>query len=56
MDLTLDGIIKLIQQIGFPIAVALWFMFRTDKKIEKMTEALREVKEVLARIARNGDA
>ena len=32
-----------ISNVGFPIAVTLWFMFRVEKIINKNTEAIREL-------------
>lgn len=32
-----------VQALGFPIVVALWFMLRTDKKIEALTEESRSL-------------
>ena len=34
------GAIELIQTVGFPIVVSLWFMFRMEKVIKTNTEAL----------------
>jgi hypothetical protein len=30
--------VKFIQQVGFPIFVACWFMFRLEKRINRMME------------------
>lgn len=35
-----DYAVKVLQTVGFPAAVALWFMFRSDRKIEENTKAL----------------
>ena len=32
--------INLIQDVGFPIFVVVWFMFRTEKIIQANTEAI----------------
>jgi hypothetical protein len=40
-------IINLIQTIGFPAVMVLWFMFRTEKTIKANTEALYSVSAVL---------
>ena len=34
---------ELISNVGFPIAMVLWFMFRTDKVITKNTEAINRM-------------
>ena len=39
-----------IQQVGFPIAVALWLLLRTDKKLDKLTDAMNEINVPLASI------
>ena len=36
----LDAITQLISNLGFPIAVCLWFMLRTEKVIKSNTDAL----------------
>ena len=35
--------IQLIQTVGFPIVVACWLLFKTDKRLEQQTEALNEL-------------
>lgn len=40
MELTADNVVRVLQTVGFPAAVALWFMFRTDRKLEENTRAL----------------
>ncbi len=42
MNLNVDAAIRILQTVGFPTAVALWFMFRTDRKIEEQTKATME--------------
>lgn len=34
---------QFIQQIGFPITVAVWLLWRTDKRLEKMTDVLNDI-------------
>jgi len=43
-------IIDFISQVGFPIAVAMWLLFRTDKRIEKMTEILGSIAITMGKI------
>lgn len=38
-----DQLATLIRELGFPIAVAAWFMFRTDKRLDKILTLLREL-------------
>ena len=47
----MDGFVKVIQQVGFPIFVAIWLLYRTDKKLEKMTDVLQKVADNLALIS-----
>ena len=46
MDFNLKDAITIIQAVGFPILLVLWFMLRTEKVIERNTIAL----ETLTRI------
>ena len=46
MDFTGSQLITFIQSVGFPIVLVLWFMLRTEKVIERNTNAL----ETLTRI------
>lgn len=39
----LDQVIKVIQNLGFPIFVAMWFMYRTDKRLDKMIKLMNEL-------------
>ena len=36
---------EIIKQDGFPIVVALWFMFRTDKRLDKIALLLEGKKK-----------
>lgn len=38
---------QIISTFGFPIAMCLWFMFRTEKIIEKNTEAVNNLTIIL---------
>ena len=40
-----DVIINLISQVGFPIVICCWFMFRTEKVINTNTQALNKIME-----------
>jgi hypothetical protein len=39
--------ITLVSNVGFPIAISMWFMFRTEKVIRSNTEALDSIKVVM---------
>lgn len=43
-------IVGLISNLGFPIALCLWFMFRTEKIIKANTSALREFSAACERL------
>ncbi len=39
--------IDLVQSVGFPIFVVIWLLVRSEKKDERMIEALGELKKVV---------
>lgn len=43
----LDAIQQLISTVGFPIAITLWFMLRTEKVIQNNTDTLTQIKVVI---------
>jgi len=43
----LNDYLVLLQTVGFPIFMCLWFMFRLEKLIQNNTSALLKVIEVL---------
>lgn len=40
----MTDLLNLIQSVGFPIAVCLYFIFKLEKTLENNTEALRQLK------------
>jgi len=40
----MDDIVKLIQQVGFPIAVAIFLLWRYDQRMGDMVKGLNEIK------------
>jgi len=42
-QLTVETAASLISSVGFPIFVACWLLFRTDKYMREMGETLREL-------------
>lgn len=40
-------VIALVSNVGFPIAVTLWFMFRTERVINANTDATRRMIELI---------
>ena len=43
----IESITTLISTVGFPIAITMWFMLRTEKVISSNTEALNQIKVVM---------
>lgn len=39
--------LNIISNVGFPIFIAVWFMWRIEKIIENNTKVLTEIKEFL---------
>lgn len=47
MELTIEDLLKLIGQVGFPIVVATYLLIRNNGKIDKLKEAILELKEAI---------
>jgi hypothetical protein len=45
----MEAALSIIQNFGFPIAVCLWFMLRTEKIITKNTEAVNSLAQILSK-------
>lgn len=41
----MEEYLAVISNFGFPIAMCLWFMFRTEKVINKNTQAINKLLE-----------
>ena len=39
-EVLIKNAVELLKQVGFPIFVACWFMFRTDRRIDNLTKAI----------------
>jgi len=46
-------IVSLVQNIGFPIAISLYFIIKTEKTIQNNTTALGEIKTVMLSCKKN---
>lgn len=46
----LNQIVTVIQTVGFPVFVASWLLFRTDKRLDQNTAAMIEASKSLAQI------
>ncbi len=47
MELTIEDLLKLIGQVGFPIVVATFLLLRTNGKMDKLKDAIIELKEAI---------
>jgi hypothetical protein len=43
----MEALIAVVQSVGFPIAVSLFFMFRVEKVIARNTDAFIQIREVI---------
>lgn len=43
---TFTQVVELIKQVGFPIVTCVWFMWRFEKRLEALTTAINNLKEV----------
>lgn len=41
-------LINIISNVGVPVGVMIWFMFRTEKIISANTEAIRQLSQIVA--------
>jgi len=48
LELNLDKLIQYISQVGFPIVVASFLLLRTNGKMDKLKEAILELKEAVS--------
>lgn len=47
MELTIEDLLRLIGQVGFPIVVATYLLIRNNGKMDKLKEAILELKEAI---------
>ncbi len=45
----MDDAIKVIRELGFPVAVAAFVLIRLERQLERLTEAITALKLCLAR-------
>ena len=48
-----DQVVALIREFGFPTFVALWFMLRVEKRIDRQTELLASLMQATATLAKS---
>jgi len=46
----MEEYLPMIAQLGFPIVMCLWFMLRTEKIIQKNTEALDRLGDLVEKL------
>ena len=49
-----NELLGMISQLGFPIVVACWFMFRTEKVIDRNTKAFNKMTDMYDLYRLNG--
>ena len=48
MDFGFKDVLAAIQTVGFPICVACWFLFRTEKYLDKLADHVNRLAEIEA--------
>ena len=48
MEINIDKLIQYISQVGFPIVVASFLLLRTNGKMDKLKDAILELKEAVS--------
>jgi len=48
LEINIDKLIQYISQVGFPIVVASFLLIRTNGKMDKLKEAILELKEAVS--------
>ena len=48
MEINIDKLIQYVSQVGFPIVVASFLLLRTNGKMDKLKEAILELKEAVS--------
>jgi len=48
LEINIDKLIQYISQVGFPIVVASFLLLRTNGKMDKLKEAILELKEAVS--------
>ena len=43
----MDAFINLIEKLGYPIFVSLWFMLRFDRKVDKLLESQIKILDLI---------
>ncbi len=49
---TAVDVLALLREFGFPIFVAVWFMWRLEKRLDRYTEQIEKLSQVVALMAK----
>lgn len=50
-----DNTLGVIREFGFPVFVALWFMWRVEKRMDRFTEAIQNLLTAVTIVAKTVD-
>ena len=50
--MSFDQVMAVIREFGFPVFVALWFMIRLERRVDRLSELLTSLMQATAIIAR----
>lgn len=49
---TYDQVVGLIREFGFPVFVVVWFMWRMEKRVDRLFELLTSLLQAMALLAK----
>jgi YvrJ protein family len=52
----LDGLVGLLREFGFPTFVCIWLMWRLEKRLDKFTESIDKLLQIVIVMAKTMDA
>jgi hypothetical protein len=52
---SVDNTLGVIREFGFPVFVALWFMWRVEKRMDRFTEAIQNLLTAVTIMAKTVD-
>lgn len=53
--MTYDQAIAFLREFGFPVIVALWFMLRLEKRVDRLFELMNSLMQATALLAKSVD-
>lgn len=54
--MTFDQGIGLLREFGFPVFVAVWFMWRLEKRVDRLFELMNSLMQATALLAKSVDS